>query len=44
MKKLKWEYMQKFKDHIQQNSKRNGYAMKGCIARNIVMVKHELPK
>jgi hypothetical protein len=44
MKKLKWEYTQESKDRIQHNSKRNGYAMKGCVARNIVMVKHELVK
>jgi hypothetical protein len=44
MKKLKWEYTQESKDRIQHNSERNGYAMKGCVARNIVMVKHELVK
>ncbi len=37
-------YTQESKDHVQQNGKRNGYALKGCVARNIVMVKHELVK
>ncbi len=44
MDKLKLEYTKESKDAIQWKSRRNGYAVKGCIARNIVMVKHELVK
>jgi hypothetical protein len=44
MDKFKLEYTKESKDFLQWKSRRNGYALKGCIARNTVMVKYELMK
>lgn len=40
----KWVYTQQSKDSIQSKNRRKGYQIKGCVARNLANVKHELVK
>jgi hypothetical protein len=44
MKTMKLGYITESAEAIQGKNKRKGYEIKGCIARNVVMVKHELVK
>jgi hypothetical protein len=44
MKTNNFAYCEESKARLQKSNGRRGYKVKGCIARNIVMVKHELVK
>ena len=44
MMKNNVEYNRKSKLMVQEGSRRSGYKIKGCTAKNISMVQHELVK